>query len=67
MRSLLAILCPPVAVLASGTRSQALANAGLTLLLFVPGVIHALGIVEKRQVERQYQALFQAMDRLAAA
>jgi uncharacterized membrane protein YqaE (UPF0057 family) len=67
MRSLLAVVCPPLAVLTSGTASQAAANAGLTLLLFIPGVIHALGIVEKHNVERQYESVFQAMDRLAAA
>lgn len=66
MRSLLAFVCPPLAVLASGTRSQTALNVGLTMLLFIPGVIHALGIVEKRHVERQYEAVFLAMDRLAA-
>ena len=66
MLSLLAVVCPPLAVLASGTRSQAAKNAGLTMLLFIPGVIHALGVVEKRHVERQYESVFQAMDRMAA-
>jgi uncharacterized membrane protein YqaE (UPF0057 family) len=66
MRSLLAVICPPLAVLTTGTPSQAAKNAALTMLFFVPGVIHALGIVEKRHVERQYEALFQAMDRMAA-
>jgi uncharacterized membrane protein YqaE (UPF0057 family) len=67
MRSLLAITCPPLAVLITGTPSQAAKNALLTALLFVPGVIHALNVVEKRTVERQYEAVFQAMDRMAAA
>lgn len=66
MRSLLAIVCPPLAVLASGTPSQAAKNVCLTMLLFIPGVIHALGVVEKRHVERQYEAVFRAMDRMAA-
>ena len=66
MLSLLAVVCPPLAVLASGTRSQAAKNACLTMLLFIPGVIHALGVVEKRHVERQYESVFQAMDRMAA-
>jgi len=66
MRSLLAIICPPLAVLASGTPSQAAKNAGLTMLFYVPGLIHALQIVEKHTVERQYEAIFQAMDRIAA-
>ncbi len=66
MLALLAFVCPPLAVLASGTPSQAAKNACLTMLLFIPGVIHARSVVEKRTVERQYEAVFQAMDRLAA-
>lgn len=66
MLPLLAVVCPPLAVLASGSRSQALKNAALTMLLFVPGVIHALGVVERRAVERQYASVFAAMDRMAA-
>ena len=66
MLSLLAIVCPPLAVLAIGTRSQVARNTALTLLLFIPGVIHALGIVERKQVERQYESVFLAMDRAAA-
>lgn len=61
MRSLLAVVCPPIAVLASGTRSQAVRNAGLTCLLFVPGVIHALGVVDKFNTERRYESVFRAM------
>jgi uncharacterized membrane protein YqaE (UPF0057 family) len=66
MLSLLAIVCPPLAVLAIGSRRQAAKNAALTLLLFIPGVIHALGVVERKTVERQYAAVFTAMDRMAA-
>ena len=61
MRSLLAILCPPLAVLASGTPSQAAANCGLTLLFFVPGVVHALGVVDRYTVVRQYESVMRAM------
>lgn len=67
MLSLLAVVCPPLAVLATGTRSQVARNAGLTMLLFVPGIIHALGVVERKHVERQYEAVFQAMDRMEMA
>ena len=66
MLALLAFVCPPLAVLVAGTPSQAAKNVCLTMLLFIPGVIHARGVVEKRTVERQYEAVFQAMDRLAA-
>ena len=66
MRSLLAVCCPPLAVLASGTRSQVAANAGLTLLFFVPGVVHALSVVKRHTVRRRYETLYRAMDRCAA-
>jgi uncharacterized membrane protein YqaE (UPF0057 family) len=65
MRSLLAVVCPPLAVLASGTPWQAAANAGLTLLLFVPGVVHALSVVDRYNVERQYESVFRALERVA--
>lgn len=65
MRSVLAVVCPPLAVLASGTPSQAVRNAGLTCLLYVPGVIHALGVVDKFNTERRYESLFRAMARAA--
>ena len=66
MMSLLAVICPPAVVLATGTRSQLWKNFGLTMLLFVPGVIHALDVVERRTVARQYESVFAAMDRMAA-
>ncbi len=66
MLSLLAVVCPPLAVLAAGSRTQAAKNTLLTFMLFVPGVIHALGVVERRTVERQYASVFSAMDRIAA-
>jgi uncharacterized membrane protein YqaE (UPF0057 family) len=60
--SLLACVCPPLAVLATQTPSRAVTNLGLTLLLFVPGVIHALRTVEQRTVERQYAAVMKALE-----
>ena len=42
---LLAILLPPVAVLIAGRPIQALLNLGLTLLLWLPGAIHAILVV----------------------
>ena len=66
IRSLLAVICPPLAVLLSGTRRQAFTNAGLTLLLFIPGVIHALSIVDQYNVERRYEKLMDVMTRSAA-
>lgn len=63
MRFILAILCPPLAVFASGSPSQAAVNAGLTLFFFIPGVWHALGIVDQYNIERRYEAVMRAMAR----
>lgn len=51
MLYLLAILLPPVAVLAVGKPFQALINVGLTLLLWIPGVIHALLVVNNHYAD----------------
>lgn len=45
MRYVLAVLLPPVAVFMYGTPGQALLNVLLTLIAWVPGVIHALIVV----------------------
>lgn len=60
----LAIILPPVAVLLSGKPIQALLNLFLTLLGWIPGVIHALFVVSSakadRRVEKQTRELKQA-------
>lgn len=61
MLTVLSILCPPAAVLATGQPRIAVKTAGLTLLLFIPGVLHARREVEKYVVGRQYEAVFRAM------
>lgn len=66
MRSLLALVCPPLAVLGAGSRAQAAANAGLTLLLYVPGVVHALNVVDRAATARRYDAVMRAMERAGA-
>ena len=44
MRYLLAIILPPIAVLICGKPIQALLNLVLTLLFWIPGMVHALFI-----------------------
>ncbi|QEL18168.1 YqaE/Pmp3 family membrane protein [Limnoglobus roseus] len=61
MLTILSILCPPVAVLATGQPRAAVKTAGLTLLLFVPGVLYARREVERYTVCRQYEPVFRAM------
>lgn len=44
MRYLLAIILPPIAVLVCGKPIQAVLNLVLTLIFWIPGMIHALFI-----------------------
>ncbi|MCF7875801.1 YqaE/Pmp3 family membrane protein [Candidatus Bipolaricaulota bacterium] len=53
MRYLLALLLPPVAVLSTGKLFTALLNLGLTLLGFIPGIIHAILIVQAYNADRR--------------
>lgn len=62
MFALLAVVCPPLAVLATGKPGRAATNLGLTLLFYVPGVIHALAVVGQRRIERQYEAVMRRME-----
>lgn len=61
MLPLLAVLCPPLAVLATGRPARAAVNAGLTLCLYVPGVLHALAAVQRHATDRRNEALLQAV------
>ncbi len=61
MLALLAVICPPLAVLAAGRPSQAAVNLGLTLLLYVPGLVHALAVVDRHQTERRNEALLRVL------
>ncbi len=66
MRSLLALICPPAAVLATGSRADLATNVALTLLFFLPGVVHALAVVDRSTTARQYHSVMQAMERAGA-
>lgn len=44
---LVAIICPPFATLIAGERKQALINLLLTVLFYVPGLIHAVSVINK--------------------
>jgi uncharacterized membrane protein YqaE (UPF0057 family) len=61
---LLAILFPPLAVLLTGRPIQALINLGLTLCIIVPGVIHAIAVVNEhkadKRIKRQTKVLVKA-------
>lgn len=57
MRYLLALLLPPLAVLACGKPIQAVLNAGLTLCLYFPGAIHALFVVSSHKADLRSQEM----------
>ena len=53
MLYLLAILIPPLAVLLTGKPVQALLNVGLTFLMWLPGMIHALFVVQEYKADKR--------------
>ena len=53
----LAVLCPPAAVLVLGKPSQGAINLGLTLLLYIPGLLHALSVVRRYKIQRRNETL----------
>jgi uncharacterized membrane protein YqaE (UPF0057 family) len=66
MQRLLAILCPPLAVYRTRHPAKAATNAGLTLLLYIPGLIHALFAVEKDKIERRNETLMRLSEKYYA-
>jgi uncharacterized membrane protein YqaE (UPF0057 family) len=57
MRYLLAIILPPAAVLLCGKPFQAILNLVLTLCLWVPGVLHALFVVNSHLADKRTEKL----------
>lgn len=53
MLYLLAIVLPPLAVLFTGRPLQALLNVVLTLLLWIPGVVHAILVVNEHKANQR--------------
>lgn len=50
-----AIILPPLAVLLTGRPFQAILNFFLTLFLWVPGVIHAILVVNEHKADKRAQ------------
>ena len=63
MRYLLAILLPPLAVLLCGKPFLAILNLLLTLCFWVPGVVHALFVVNSHLADLRVRELAEAMAR----
>ncbi|WP_259545029.1 YqaE/Pmp3 family membrane protein [Heyndrickxia sp. FSL K6-6286] len=53
MLYLLAIICPPIAVLFAGKPFQAFINFLLTLCVWIPGVIHAILVVNEKKADKR--------------
>jgi uncharacterized membrane protein YqaE (UPF0057 family) len=64
---LIAILLPPLAVLLAGKPFQAIINLALTLLLWVPGMIHALVVVHNFYADKRQERLVEAVRRSGGA
>lgn len=62
-----AIFLPPLAVLLAGKPFQALFNILLTLIFWLPGVIHAWMVVSNHYADQRQQRLIREMARTQAA
>jgi uncharacterized membrane protein YqaE (UPF0057 family) len=63
MLYLVAILIPPLAVLLAGKPFQALLNILLTLLAYIPGLIHALFVVHNHYEDRRAKRVIRELRR----
>ncbi len=63
MLYLIAILLPPVAVLLCGKPFQAILNVILTLLFWVPGVVHAILVVNSYLADKRTDRLIRALEK----
>jgi len=63
MRYLLAILLPPVAVLLCGKPVQFLLNIVLTLLFWIPGMIHAILVVNSHLADKRTDKIVQSIEK----
>ena len=61
MLYLVAILCPPLAVLFCGKLFQAILNVGLTAMFYVPGLIHAICVVNNRNEDKRTKRIVESL------
>ena len=62
MRYFLAIILPPLAVFLCGKPIQGILNIVLTLLGWIPGVIHALFVVNSHLADNRNKELISAIN-----
>lgn len=63
MLYLLAILLPPLAVLLVGKPFQAILNLLLTLLFWLPGVVHAILLVNAHYADERTERIVEAISK----
>jgi uncharacterized membrane protein YqaE (UPF0057 family) len=63
MRYFLAIILPPLAVLLCGKPIQFILNIFLTLLFWIPGVIHAILVVNAHLADKRTEKIVQAVQK----
>lgn len=63
MRYFLAILLPPLAVLFCGKPFQFLLNILLTLLGWIPGVVHAILVVHEHLSDKRTEKMMRMMQK----
>lgn len=61
MRYLLAIVLPPVAVAFSAGLMTFLLNVALCLLFWIPGIVHAILVVNRFYADRRHKELVKAI------
>ncbi len=66
MRYLLAIILPPLAVLLCGKPVQFILNFLLTLCFWIPGVVHALFVVNSHLADKRTERIEKAIRESAA-
>lgn len=62
MRYILAIFLPPVAVFLCGKPIQGILSIFLTLLFWIPGVIHALFVVHNHLADKRTDRIVKAIE-----
>ena len=55
MRYFLCFICPPVAILTTGRMGSFVLNIILTILFWVPGIIHAILVVNDYYEDRRFR------------
>ena len=64
MRYIIAIILPPLAVLLCGKPFQFLLNILLTLMFWIPGVIHALCVVNSHLADKRTDRITRAISKM---